>query len=75
MIERPRLANLARWTDLVCSASTLLFLKVWLHWLHLTVWSTTEMEMLMFWMLKGALPLAPDCAGAGGRAGLMTVPL
>ena len=26
----------------------LLFLKVVGHWLHCTVWSTTEMEMLMF---------------------------
>ena len=74
-MERPRLANLARWTDLVCSASMLLFLKVMVHWVHPTVWSTTEMLMLMFCMLKGALPLAPDWAGGGGRRGLITLPL
>ena len=26
----------------------LLFLKVVSHWLHLTVWSTTDIEILMF---------------------------
>ena len=77
-MERPRLANLARCTVLVCSASRTLFLKVMGHWVHLAVWSTTEMEMLMFWILKGALPpaaaAAASCCGAAGRCGLMTVP-
>ena len=40
----------------------LLFLKVVGHWLHWTVWSTTDMEMLMFCTLRGTL-----AAAAAGR--------
>ena len=42
--------------------SYLLFLKVVEHWLHWTVWSTTEIEILMFCTLRGTL-----AAAAAGR--------
>ena len=42
--------------------SYLLFLKVVGHWLHWTVWSTTDIEMLMFCTLRGTL-----AAAAAGR--------
>ena len=67
---RPRLENLARWVVLVCSASRLLFLKVMEHWLHLAVWSTKEMEMLMFCTLRGTLAATGGGRFAAGLTGL-----